>query len=92
VKSGQFSVNDAVTVEALRDGAAHLAPALAAVPDLATRVLDDAEVRRVTHGQQLPAQPSEAPRLALVDGHGELVAIAERDGESLRPRVVLRAS
>lgn len=92
VKSGQFSVNDAVSVQALRDGGAHVAPALAAVPDLATRVLDDAEIRRVTHGQQLPAHPAEAPRLALVDSHGELVAIAERDGESLRPRVVLRAS
>jgi tRNA pseudouridine55 synthase len=92
VRSGQFSVDDAVSIEALREGGARLAPAREAVPDLATRVLDDAEVRRVVHGQQLPAHAAEAPRLALVDGAGELVAIAERDGESLRPRVVLRAS
>ena len=91
VRSGQFSVNDALSVEALREGDVRLAPALAAVPDLATRVLDDAEVLRVAHGQQLAAHATEAPRLALVDGSGELVAIAERDGESLRPRVVLRA-
>ena len=51
--------------------------------------IGDAELRRkVTHGQPIPVQEGEEIHVALVSG-GELVAIAERRENTLRPRVVL---
>lgn len=91
VRSGAFSVTDAIPVDALRDAGAQLASMATAVPELPVRVLDDEEQRRIAHGQSLHAHPADGARLALVAADGELLAIADRDGEGLRPRVVLRA-
>jgi uncharacterized protein GlcG (DUF336 family) len=43
----------------------------------------------VLHGNAIAAQ-DDAPVVALVDADGELVAVAQRDGSALQPRVVMR--
>lgn len=81
-------------------GEAWLDPA-AAMAWLPSRTLDDAEAERVRHGARVTADGLEPPRLdgpgtrpggeelpvALVHG-GRLLAVAERQGESLQPRKV----
>lgn len=55
---------------------------------LPRQALTDADVALVRHGRAVPAgQPVDL--VALVDQAGALVAVAERDGGSWRPRVVL---
>jgi tRNA pseudouridine55 synthase len=90
VRSGHFDVSDAASVEQLRGGGAALRPARAAVPGLPAEQLSDLDARRVTHGQSVPASAA-GPRAALVAGDGGLLAIADRDGDRWRPRLVLRA-
>jgi tRNA pseudouridine55 synthase len=90
LKSGVFDVADATTVDAIRAGDVDLRPLRDAIPSLATRALTDAELTRVLHGNPVIDETSSTERFALVDGHGDLVAIAERSGTELRPKVVLR--
>ncbi|MDQ3951180.1 MAG: tRNA pseudouridine(55) synthase TruB [Gemmatimonadota bacterium] len=90
VRSGHFDVSDAASVEQLRGGAAALRPARAAVPGLPAEQLSDLDARRVAHGQSVPASAA-GSRAALVARDGGLVAIADRDGDRWRPRLVLRA-
>jgi tRNA pseudouridine55 synthase len=90
LRSGHFDVADATTVDRLREGRAVPLPARAAVPGLPAEQLSDLDVRRVGHGQTVPAT-AVGSRAALVTGDGALVAIADRDGDSWRPRLVLRA-
>lgn len=91
IRSGAFDVRNAALLDAVREGQAPVAPAIEAVPELARRRLDETELRRVGHGQSLVARPTDAERIALVDDSGDLVAIAERVGEAVQPRMVLRA-
>lgn len=91
IRSGAFDVRDAASLDAVRDGTASLAPPLAAVPELTRRRLDEEEVRRIGHGQSLAAGDADADRIALVDGTDDLVAIGERVGAVVHPRMVLRA-
>jgi len=90
VRSGHFDVVDAVTVDGLRAGATPIMPARAAVPGLPAERLDDHDLARVAHGQPVRATTA-GERAALVGSDGSLVAIAERDGDAWRPRLVLRA-
>ena len=90
LRSGPFDVANAVTIDALRAGAATILPARAAVPGLPAEELDERDVARVAHGQAVRATTA-GPRAALVGTNGALVAIAERDGDAWRPRLVLRA-
>jgi tRNA pseudouridine55 synthase len=90
IRNGHFDVADAATVGRLRDGRAALLPARAAVPGLPAEQLSDLDARRVAHGQPVPATAA-GSRAALVAGDGALLAIADRDGDSWRPRLVLRA-
>lgn len=91
VQSGPFTVSDAVSVADVEAGAVSPRPILAAIPGLPIRSLSDDELRRVLHGNAIPASAEVSqPHAALVDSAGDLVAVAEaRDGE-LRPKVVLR--
>jgi tRNA pseudouridine55 synthase len=89
MRSGQFDVRDAVTIPDLKAGEFSLAPLRAAIPSIATRRLDETELTRVTHGNPID-DAGAAARVALFDEHDELVAIAEREGVQLRPRLVLR--
>ena len=89
-RSGHFDVGQAATVDQLREGTAPVLPARAAVPGLPAEQLTDLDARRVAHGQSVPASAAGA-RAALVGGDGALLAIADRDGDTWRPRLVLRA-
>lgn len=91
VRSGAFDVAAAATLDAVRAGEGIVQPPLAAIPGVPRRLVSADEERRVSQGQALAVEPGEPPRLALVSAAGDLVAIAERDGPVLRPRVVLRA-
>ena len=73
----------------IESGAATLQPLTAAIPDLATQSLGEDDLRRVVHGNPI-ASRVDAPRAALIDNKGELVAVADaRDGE-LWPKAVFR--
>jgi tRNA pseudouridine55 synthase len=89
VRSGTFDVAHAVTVADLKAGEFELAPLKSAIPSVVERVLDASELGRVSHGNAIDAR-DESGRVALVGDDGELVAIAEREGMQLRPRLVLR--
>jgi len=58
------------------------------VRDLPARALGGEERDAVVHGRPLPAVGEDA-RVALFAADGELVAVGEREGEWLRPRVVV---
>lgn len=89
---GAHRVEDALTVETLIDAArvsaALLAPldALAGMPRLP---LDEDQLQRVRHGRALDI--AHAPGTVALVAHDELVAIADADGERIRPRKVFTA-
>lgn len=89
---GDFAVGTALPVDRLDDReavAAALISPLEALAHLPKIDLDDDEVERVGHGQALSAgdRAIGSDVVVLADG-GLLVAVAERDGASLRPRKV----
>jgi tRNA pseudouridine55 synthase len=90
LKSGVFDVADAATLDAVRAGEIDIRPLRDAIPSLATRSLTTAELARVLHGNPVIDETASVDRAALVDENGGLVAIAERSGTELRPKVVLR--
>lgn len=89
VRSGPFTVSDAASLDDVRAGRATLRPVLDAMPSLPVERIDEPALVRVARGQDVPAT-SLAPRAALVDPDGAVVAIGERRGERWQPRVVLR--
>ena len=82
---GPFRLADAIEVEALTPDRL-LAPA-ALVADLPRRDLDAAERAAVLHGRPVMSEGL-AERVGLFAA-GELVAVAEREGGLLKPRVVV---
>ena len=90
LSSGGFDVRDASTVDVIRSGGVEVRPLREAIPSVATRVLTDGELARVLHGNPVVDELPAADRVALLDDQGDLVAIAERSGIELRPKVVLR--
>ena len=90
VRSGAFSVDRAVTLDALRDGSASLLPPIAALPHTPVELLTAADVARVVRGIDVPATVV-GDRAALVhEESAALVALAERRGARWQPRVVMR--
>ena len=89
VQSGPFTIDDAVSIDDIKAGNFELASLSAAIPSITTRVLEPSELGRVLHGNWIDAEGTES-RVALVDADDQLVAIAEREGQQLRPRVVMR--
>jgi tRNA pseudouridine55 synthase len=94
LRSGMFTVDDAYTLDQLRAGEFVMRPLRAAVPSLPTRRVDDVELARVLHGNAIDAGDNDAAAaqtpVALVDDEQTLVAVAEREGKELRPKLVLR--
>lgn len=87
---GRFRVEDALPPDRLEEPApvrAALVTPLRALDHLPARVLDQEEVRRIGHGQRLAADGAPVGVLAL-SADGELVAVAESDGDVIRPRKV----
>lgn len=89
VRSGRFDVADAIPVERLREARPTLRPPLDALGSLSLETLDEDAIRRVTRGMPVPAHTA-GERAVLVDEAHEVVAVAERQGASWQPRVVLR--
>jgi tRNA pseudouridine55 synthase len=90
VRSGPFHVDDAVSLDHVREGQASLRPALDALPTIPHVTLDADDAERVLRGIAVP-RDAEAAHAALVDGRsGALVAFAEADGPRWQPRVVMR--
>jgi tRNA pseudouridine55 synthase len=85
---GPFGLDDAVGLDALGQEAPPLRAPREAVAHLATLQLDAEHHGMVVHGQPVPAADAVGDPIALVAG-GELVAIAERQGTVLKPKVVL---
>lgn len=88
VRSGRFSVAEARSLDDVIRGAVALRPASLAVAQLERQVLDDLDAKRVMHGQTIPAQAN-ADLVALCH-QDQLLAVAVRDGDSFRPKVVMR--
>jgi tRNA pseudouridine55 synthase len=82
---GPFRLADAVPFDRLPPTPA---PLTAAVPHLPRRALDDAEYAAVRQGRQIGASGEGPDPVALMHG-SDLVAVAERQGNVLQPRVVL---
>ncbi len=90
--SGARRVEEARTIEALEADAAAGDPGLeppgALVASLERFVVDEEGARRLRQGQRVPGPPREG-EVAVFDGAGELVAVAERVDGLYRPVVVL---
>ena len=88
--SGCFNVDEAASLDALREGRVSLRSALDGLPDLARQSLDANDVARIVRGIAVSATV-EGSLGALVHAEtGALVAVAERRGELWQPRVVMR--
>lgn len=88
---GSFDVASGLPLDRLEDDEAVLAallPPLAALGHLPLVAVDAMEVARVRHGQALEAAGRAPAGLVILAADGELVAVAESDGEWLRPRKV----
>ena len=85
--SGRFSVRDAVAVDAISPAAVR--SPIEAIPDAERIEVDAAGRSRVARGMTIPRRADSAGVGAVVDGSGELVAVAEAEGELWQPRVVL---
>jgi tRNA pseudouridine55 synthase len=88
LRSGRFDVSQSVSLEAMDRGEFELLPAADAVSQLPRQALDDLDAQRVTHGRTVSAQ-TRGDIVALCHRE-ELLAVAVRDGESWRPKVVMR--
>lgn len=90
VRSGPFRVDEAQTIADLREGAARVRPALAALEGFPVQALTDDEVQRIARGIDVPAQVDGAWGALTNPGNGVLVALAERREDRWQPRVVMR--
>lgn len=88
IRIGRFDVAQAVSLDAIQQGAYDLVAPTEAVAQLPREVVDDLDARRITHGQSIAAR---TPGSVAALCHGEeLLAVAVREGESWRPKVVMR--
>ena len=89
MRSGAFDVRDALTLEDLRDGRAVLRPALDALTGFPREGLDAEAVARVVRGIDVAATVPGAWAALVHTDRDVLVALAERDADRWRPRVVM---
>jgi len=87
---GSLRAEDAVPLESI-GLATELLPPQAVLPGWPVRELSEAELVAVGHGRALGAAGGQAGRLLLVHD-GRLAAVAESDGELIRPLVVLEVA
>jgi tRNA pseudouridine55 synthase len=83
---GPFDVRDAAPPDEWDD--APVLPAADALVGMTRRVVAGDDATRVQHGRPIAAHEV-GSSVALVDEAGDLVAVAERDGEWWQPRVVI---
>jgi tRNA pseudouridine55 synthase len=89
IASGPYSVDRAVTVDAVKNGALPIGSPIEGLAECVADRLDAAALGRVVHGLPVPAAVP-GRRGALLDEDGRLVAVADRQGDAWQPRVVLR--
>ena len=89
LKSGAFSVDDAYSLNDFGNGRAPVRGPRDAVRHLPAQPATELEMARVVHGNSVSARV-DGSVVALLDDDGELVAIAARHGDELRPKTVLR--
>lgn len=88
LRSGRFDVRDACTIEEVLAGRFALHPPRMAVEQMERQMVDDLDAKRLVHGQSVVAQVD--GELVALCHDDELLAIAVREGNSLRPRLVMR--
>ena len=90
-RSGSFGVEEAVTLDALRDATVPpaLLPPLAALPEHPVQTLSPDEITRVVRGIDLPATVEGTWGALTNAATGALVALAERRTDRWQPRVVM---
>lgn len=88
LRSGRFLLDDARPLDAVERGDYVLVPPEQAVAHLERQVLDDLGARRISHGQEVGAQvDGDVVALLYADA---LLAIGVRDGDVVRPKVVMK--
>ena len=88
IRSGAFDVASAQSLDAVERGGATILPPAAAVGHLPGQALDDLDAKRIVHGLTVTARVA-GERAAL--SHGDtLLAVAIREGDAWRPKVVMR--
>lgn len=87
-RCGPFHVDQATTLERLREGDTGGRPLTEALGDVEREVLGPEDAARVGHGMAVPARVS-GERALLVDGEGQLLAVAHRTDDRWQPDVVL---
>ena len=85
---GPFRVEQACTIEELRNGLSQLLAPAVAVEHLPVLEIDEATRQKVVHGQPVEGGEVHEGAVALIAGV-HLVAVAEPQGRVLKPRVVL---
>ncbi len=88
--AGSFSVDEAASIDDLKEGRAELRPPLDALAGLTVQRLTPEDVTRVARGQEVEASVDGESAALVSPGSGALVAFAERRGERWQPRVVMR--
>jgi tRNA pseudouridine55 synthase len=88
LRSGRFALEQALSLDDIERGDFDLIAPTEAVAQLPRQLLDDLDARRIAHGQTVAAQ-TEGDIAALCHAE-ELLAVAVRDGETWRPKVVMR--
>jgi tRNA pseudouridine55 synthase len=90
VRVGDFAVEDAFPLEAIRSGKARLMPPVVAVRHLPRLEIDEDAARRLRLGQAIetPSGIGDVDPVALVHTE-ELIAVAQPQHGRLQPRVVL---
>jgi hypothetical protein len=86
---GRFSVSGAITPH--ESTVASLITPAEALAGLPRQILTSDEADRIRHGRAVVAG-IDADLVALVDGDGNLLAVAEREDTWLQPRVVMDAA
>jgi tRNA pseudouridine55 synthase len=89
---GAWDVRDALTLEDLREGRAGLRPALDALDGFPREPLDADAVGKVVRGIDVAATVAGEWAALVHADRAVLVALAERDGDRWRPRVVMHES
>lgn len=88
---GEFDVDGALGPDQLEDDVAvraALIDPLRAMAHMPTIEVDEDESRRISHGQRLAAGGRADPGIVALAHADALVAVAESDGETIRPRKV----
>ena len=88
LRSGGFGIEEAKSLDAVEAGDVTIVSPERAVGHLQRHVLDDLGARRVSNGQEIGA-PGAGGLVALLHANA-LLAIGVRDGDVVRPKVVMR--